>query len=163
MKQLLILFFIAVSFSLNSVANTLPSVSILCDTASPKKQLVKVTNWGSRAIYLLSSSYFDETKDEIIAQLGVEKFEDMQNKCSSSGWPAAMYDSEGEAEAVEAKMNKLTMYQIGVYQHKYNGNIFDKYSIIEVPYSDNAEWDINAKWEGSIYFLINVADVTVIQ
>ncbi|MGG9972193.1 hypothetical protein ACQ33O_10400 [Ferruginibacter sp. SUN002] len=161
MKKLIILSFIFLSAT--QIAKADVSVVVSVDTTDKQKVLVKVKSWGSRAIYLLGSNYFTETRDEIIEQIGLSKFEDVQSKCSSSGWPSAMYDGEGDEAVVDAKMNKLRMYQIAVYQHKYNGNVFEKTSILEVPYSENTEWDANVKWEGSIYFLINEKDVEAIK
>lgn len=164
MKQGLIAIctFLFVALSANATNSSNFSV-VQTDTAVKEKVLVKVTSWGSRAIYLLGNDYFKETKDEIIAQLGDAKFEDMQKKCSSAGWPSALYDSEGEEAAVDTKMNKLTMYKIASYQHKFNGNVFDRYAIIEVPYADNVNWDANVVWEGSVYFLIKETDVEVVK
>ncbi len=55
------------------------------------------------------------------------------------------------------------MYRIAVYQHKYNGNTFDRYAILEIPYAENADWDATVKWEGNIYFLLNEKDVKLFE
>lgn len=136
-----------------------PLTVIVTVDSTPLHAPVKVISWGSRAIYLLGDSYFNETKDDIIAQIGQTKFDDMKNKCSSAGWPSAMYNDNDADSIVDAKMNQLKMYQIAAYQHKYNGNVFDRYVILEVPYAENAEWDPTVTWEGSIYFIIKEADV----
>lgn len=164
MKQILLAVCTFLSVALTANAHNSSKFYVAqADTTGEEKALVKVTSWGSRAIYLLGNDYFKETKDEIIKQLGQAKFEDMQKKCSSAGWPSAMNDVDGEEAAVDTKMNKLTMYKIASYQHKFNGNVFDRYAIIEVPYTDNVNWDTNVVWEGSVYFLIKETDVEAVK
>ena len=147
--------------SVHATAANAPAIIVTVD--STPHTPVKVISWGSRAIYLLGDSYFNETKDDIIAQIGQAKFDDMKNKCSSAGWPSAMYNDNDVDSIVDAKMNQLKMYQIAAYQHKYNGNVFDRYVILEVPYAENADWDTTVTWEGSIYFIIKESDVQVVQ
>ena len=138
--------------------SNLPAFKIYKQPCTPSKKQT-----GNRDIYLLGDSYFNETKDDIIAQIGQAKFDDMKNKCSSTGWPSAMYNDIDADSIVDAKMNQLKMYPIAAYQHKYNGNVFDRYVILEVPYAENADWDATVTWEGSIYFIIKESDVEQVK
>ncbi|UEG49376.1 hypothetical protein LK994_12110 [Ferruginibacter lapsinanis] len=161
MKQLIVTVIAFLLFATTVEANTLATSALFTDTSGIEKKQVKVTNWGSRAIYIMGG-YFKETKDEIVSQTGEALFEEIENKCSSAAWPAALNDMDSEDSIVTAKMNRLKLYRIATYQHKFNGNVFDKYVILEVPYVGNEDWDANVKWEGSVYFIIKEKDIEVI-
>jgi uncharacterized protein YceK len=127
-----------------------------------KGNLVRVKNWGSRALMILSDNYFSATKDSIIFQIGQQEFDELKSRCSASGWPGGLYVSglsEKDDAAFDLKLNNLKMYQIASYTHIYNGMTFDRYVILRVPYEENASWDSNVKWVGNVYFLLKEADV----
>ncbi|MEO6613469.1 MAG: hypothetical protein ABIT05_15845 [Chitinophagaceae bacterium] len=131
-----------------------------------KGQLVKVTDWGSRSIYILSGNFFLETKDSIVAQVGEQEFDEMKGKCSSGDWPKGLYKSdlsEEEDKAFDVLLNKLKMYRIAVYTHIYNGITFERYVILRVPYEENKNWDNSVQWEGNVYFLLKEKDVEFLK
>lgn len=163
MKYALLLSSLLMAFSFTAKSVSTPEFMLPADTAKYERKKVSIIHWGSRAIYLSPAVYFKETKQEIISIIGEDKFTDMQFKCSASGWPDVMSESTSDKPELKTKMNKLNMYQIAVYQHKYNGKTFDRYAILEVPYAENAAWDADVKWEGSIYFLLKETDVKVME
>ncbi|HEX4875073.1 MAG TPA: hypothetical protein VFV31_00280 [Chitinophagaceae bacterium] len=131
-----------------------------------KGQLVKVKDWGSRALMILSDNYFSATRDSIIYQVGQEEFDELKNRCAANGWPEGLYVSgvsDEEDKAFDAKLNRLKMYRIAAYTHIYNGKTFDRYAILRVPYEENKDWDLSVKWTGNLYFLLKEADVETIQ
>lgn len=131
-----------------------------------KGQLVKVKEWGSRALMILSDNYFSATRDSIIYQVGEEEFEQIKNRCAANSWPEGLYVSgvsEEEDKAFDKKLNGLKMYGIATYTHIYNGKIFDRYIIIRVPYLENSNWDPAVKWSGDVYFLLKEADVDMLK
>jgi hypothetical protein len=134
----------------------------LANDTTVKGKLVKVNQWNSRGIFLFDT-YFAETKDDIIKQTGEAEFEQIKSHCGASAWPPEMNDMESPDSVADAKMNKLKMYQVASFQHKYNGNVFDREVILRVPYEENKDWDANAKWEGNIYFILKESDVEVIK
>jgi hypothetical protein len=151
------------AFSFTTSKNVNTQKISTTDTVTYKRERVSVTNWGSRALYLSPVAYFKETKNDLISKLGNDKFEDLQFKCSASGWPAIFSKSMLDQSELLKKMNELKMYRIAVYQHKYNGNTFDRYAVLEIPYAENADWDATVKWEGNIYFLLNEKDVKLFE
>ncbi len=163
MKHLLLFVTVLTAFSFTVKKTQVTDNLLLTDTGKYERKKVSIINWGSRAIYLSPAVYFKETKNDIISKIGEDKFNDVQFKCSASGWPDVMSESSLDNPELKTKMNKLKMYRIAVYQHIYNGNIFDKYAILEVPYAENADWDAAIKWEGSIYFLLKETDVKLID
>ena len=163
MKPFLLFAAVFMILSFTTKTAQVPDNLLLRDTGNYERKKVNIVNWGSRAIYLSPAVYFKETKQEIIRKIGEEKFNDLQFKCSASGWPDVMSESTSDKPELKTKMNKLHMYRIAVYQHIYNGNLFDKYAILEVPYTENADWHPTVKWEGSIYFLIKETDVKVMD
>lgn len=163
MKLLLLFVSILMAFSFTTIKTVSTQKFITTDTLKYKRERVSVTNWGSRALYLSPTVYFKETKNDLISKIGNDKFEDLQFKCSASGWPAIFSESGLDKTELIRKMNELKMYRIAVYQHKYNGNTFDRYAILEIPYAENADWDATVKWEGNIYFLLNEKDVKLFE
>ncbi len=163
MKHLLVFATVLIAFSFTTKKAQVIDNLLLTDTGKYERKKVSIINWGSRAIYLSPAVYFKETKNDIVSKIGEDKFNDMQFKCSASGWPDVMSESTLDKPELKTKMNKLNMYRIAVYQHIYNGNIFDKYAILEVPYAENADWDADVKWEGSIYFLLKETDIKLID
>ena len=163
MKHLLLFVTVLTAFSFTVKKTQVTDNLLLTDTGKYERKKVSIINWGSRAIYLSPAVYFKETKNDIISKIGEDKFNDVQFKCSASGWPDVMSESSLDNPELKTKMNKLKMYRIAVYQHIYNGNIFDKYAILEVPYAENADWDAAIKWERSIYFLLKETDVKLID
>ena len=127
-----------------------------------KGEPVTVTNWGSLALYLLTNTYFSETKDSIIAQIGPEEFGKMERSCSIAGWPEGFYSSDDD-KGQDEKMNRLKMYKIAAYTHIFNGTVFDRYVIVRVPYSENKEWNKTVSWEGNLYFMLKEKDVRLLN
>ncbi len=162
MKRIYILAISFLFFTASTYASNLSTITIATDTIGKNDSLVIVKRWSSRGI-IYFSNYFKETKDEIIQQIGEAEFEKVQQLCSSSSWPVQMNDTQTDEKLVEEKMNKLKMYKIAVYQHKYNGNLFEREVILKVPFSENEYWDENAQWEGSVYFILNEADIEVVK
>lgn len=131
-----------------------------------KGEPVIVRDWGSRALIILSDSYFDATKDSIISKIGQEEFEEMQKRCSTSGWPDGFYKSglsDDEDKAYDEKLGRLKMYRIASYTHIYNGKVFDRYAILRVPFEENKSLDPAIVWKGNIYFLLHEKDVELID
>jgi hypothetical protein len=131
-----------------------------------KGKLVRVKDWGSRALMILSDNYFAATQDSIIFQVGQQEFDELKSRCSSSGWPKGLYVSglsEEEDHAFDQKLNGLKMYQIASYTHIYNGKTFDRHVILRVPYEENKNWDAGVKWAGNVYFLLKETDVEIVQ
>ncbi len=131
-----------------------------------KGQLVKVTDWGSRSIYILSGNFFLETKDSIVAQVGEEEFNEIRDKCSSGDWPKGLYKpdlSDEEDKAFDDRLNKLKMYRIATFTHIYNGITFERHVILRVPYEENKNWDKSVQWEGNVYFLLKEIDVEILK
>lgn len=131
-----------------------------------KGELVTVTDWGSRSLYILSDKYFSATRDSIVSQIGEAEFEEMKNKCSVSGWPEGFYKAnlnEEEDKAFDVELNKLKMYMIAAYTHIYNGNTFDRYVILRVPFEENVNWSPPMKWDVNVYFLLKEKDVKLIR
>jgi hypothetical protein len=133
--------------------------------ASPsmaKGQLVKVSDWNSRGIFILES-FFEETKDDLVAQIGIEEFEVLKMKCSSSAWPSEMdagFELTEEQEAAFYEhLNTLEMYRIATYVHKFKGRVFEKTAVLRVPYEGNESWSEGVVWEGNVYFILNDAAV----
>ena len=127
-----------------------------------KGQLVKVTDWGSRSIYILGGNFFLETKDSIVAQVGEQEFDEMTKKCSSGDWPKGLYKpdlGDEEDKAFDTSLNKLKMYRIATYTHIYNGITFERHVILRVPYEENKNWDKTVEWEENVYFLLKEKDV----
>jgi len=130
-----------------------------------KGNLVKVKDWGSRALMLLSDNYFSATQDSVIFQVGQQEFDELKSRCSANGWPRGLYVSgltEEEDATFDQKLNGLKMYQIASYTHIYNGKTFDRYVILRVPYEENKNWDTEVKWTGNIYFLLKEKDVEIL-
>lgn len=156
MKRIIYLVVLIFLFT-NSYSQSSPVIS------SP---LVKVNEWGSRAYYLLDG-YFKETKSDIIKLVGEEEFNKIKKNCGSGAWPSEFRPSDGISDADEKtfyeKLNKLKMFKIATYQHKYNGNIFDKYVILKIPYHENEFWNSNVKWDEDVYFIIKETDVEEIS
>jgi hypothetical protein len=50
------------------------------------KPLVKVNQWGNRALYILDG-FFNETKDDIINQVGEEEYNKIKTNSQSSSLP----------------------------------------------------------------------------
>lgn len=126
-----------------------------------KGRSAEVLKWGSLSI-IIGSSFFDATQDSIISKIGISEFEEMKEKCSTAGWPEGFYQfglDEVADSMRELKMGRLKMYGIGSYRHIYNGQLFERYIIIRVPYEENKNWDPEIKWEGNIYFLLKENDV----
>ncbi len=131
-----------------------------------KGNLVKVKDWGSRALMILSDNYFAATQDSIIFQVGQLEFDELKSRCSASGWPKGLYVSgvpDEEDAAFDKKLNSLKMYQIAAYTHVYNGKTFDRYVILRVPYEENKSWDPEVKWVGNVYFILKEADVEIMK
>ncbi len=131
-----------------------------------KGNLVKVKNWGSRALMILSDNYFAATQDSIIFQVGQQEFDELKSRCSASGWPKGLYVSglsDEEDAAFDQKLNGLKMYQIAAYTHIYNGKKFDRHVILRVPYEENENWNQEVKWMGNVYFLLKEADVEMLK
>jgi hypothetical protein len=130
------------------------------------KPLVKVNQWGNRALYILDG-FFNETKDDIINQVGEEEYNKIKTNSQSSSWPKEFNTEYGQSDDDEKKfyekLNKLKMYKIATYQHKYNGNVFEKYVILKIPYHTNEFWDSNVKWDKDVYFILNESDVEEIS
>jgi hypothetical protein len=75
-----------------------------------KGQLMKVTDWGSRSIYIVGNNFFLETKDSIVGQIGEQEFAEMKKSCSNGDWPAGLYKpglSDVEGKAFDEALNKL--------------------------------------------------------
>jgi hypothetical protein len=151
------------AFSFTTIKTVNTQKIITSDTVKYKRERVSITNWGSRALYLSPTAYFKETKNDLISIIGNDKFEDLQFKCSASGWPEIFSKSILDNPEELKKMNELKMYRIAVYQHKYNGKTFERCAILEIPYAENADWDATVKWEGNIYFLLNEKDVKLFE
>jgi len=131
-----------------------------------KGNLVKVKDWGSRALMILSDNYFAATQDSIIFQVGQQEFDELKPRCSASGWPKGLYVSglsEEEDAAFDNRLNGLKMYQIASYTHVYNGKTFDRHVILRVPYEENKNWDQEVKWVGNVYFLLKETDVELLK
>lgn len=131
-----------------------------------KGKLVRVKNWGSRALMILSDNYFAATQDSIIFQVGQQEFDELKSRCSASGWPKGLYVSglsDEDDHAFDQKLNGLKMYQIASYTHIYNGKTFDRHVILRVPYEENKNWDTGVKWAGNVYFLLKETDVEIVQ
>jgi len=127
-----------------------------------KGNLVTVTGWGSRSLYIISDAFFTATKDSIVAQIGEKEFGEMQYKCSVSGWPAGFYRADltdEEDKAFEQRLNQLKMFRIAAYTHVFNGKTFERYVILRIPYEENRAWDPEISWDGNIYFLLKEKDV----
>lgn len=141
-------------------------IMVFANSYSQNKPLVKVNNWGSRAYYLLDG-YFKETKSDIIKLVGEEEFDKIKKNCGSGAWPSEFKTGDGMSDNDEKvfyeKLNKLKMFKIATYQHKYNGLIFDRYVILKIPYHENEFWNSNVKWDEDVYFIINEADVEEIS
>jgi hypothetical protein len=163
MKLLLLFVSIVMAFSFTTRKTVYIQKINTTDTVKYKRERVSVTDWGSRALYLSPTLYFKETKDDLISKIGNDKFEDLQFKCSASGWPAIFSNSVSNTPEGIKKMNELKMYRIAVYQHKFNGNTFERSAVLEIPYAENADWDATVKWEGNIYFLLNEKDVKLFE
>jgi hypothetical protein len=116
---------------------------------------VQVQEWGSLSMIVMGN-YFKETKADIVKQIGQAEFDEMIKHCDSGGWPAQMDGAENER-------NKLKMYQIAAYTHKYNGNTFEPTVILRVPFDENKDWMPDVKWEGNIYFILNAAAVKPVK
>lgn len=131
-----------------------------------KGNLVKVKDWGSRALMILSDNYFAATQDSIIFQVGQQEFDELKSRCSASGWPKGLYVSgvsDEEAAAFYKKLNGLKMYQIAAYTHVYNGMTFDRQVILRIPYEENKGWDPEVKWVGNVYFILKESDVEMLK
>jgi hypothetical protein len=116
---------------------------------------VRVQEWGSLSMMMMGS-FFKETKSDIVQQIGQKEYEEMIKHCDSGGWPEQIAGAETERE-------KLKMYQIAVYTHKYNGKTFEPKVILRVPYDENKDWNPGVKWEGNIYFILNAAAVSSLK
>jgi hypothetical protein len=122
-----------------------------------KGELVKVKEWGGLSLYIMET-FFNETKADIIAQIGEEEFNIMKGKCTEKGWPEGFYNSDNEEER-----NTLKLYRIAAYTHKFNGKTFRQYAILRIPYDENKGWKPHVKWEGNLYFLVPNEAVTTAQ
>ena len=132
---------------------------------TPKPDKVDVIDWGSLSIWI-GNDFFNATKDSIVAQIGEEEFEWMKNHCTSRNWPKGMYNSsldEEEDKKHMEKLNRLNKYKIATYQHIYNGQVFERYAILRIPYEDNRDWDPAMKWERAVYFLLSESDTREID
>jgi len=116
---------------------------------------VQVQEWGSLSMMILGN-YFKETKSEIIKQIGQSEYDEMIKHCDSEGWPEQIAGAENERD-------KLKMYQIASYTHKYNGKTFEPTVILRVPFAENKDWMPGVKWEGNIYFILNAVAVKPIK
>lgn len=117
----------------------------------------KVTNWGMRGL-MFTETFYNETKDSIIAQIGIDEFEKVKVYCSVLKWPSSMQPKFGRMNAEEQKtmgdrLDKLHMYKIAAYQHYYDGKKMERFSILRVPYEENKNWDSTAKWD-TVYFVV---------
>lgn len=157
MKNKLIL----LGFILTMAAGNMKAQTMDTNKAVP----VKVKNWGSLAVYI-TETFFAETKEDIIKQIGEDEFNWMKTHCSESGWPTnfSPIGLEEEAQAkFEKHRNELKLLRVASYQHKYNGNVFDRYVVLRVPYEQNRSWDDKLSWERSFYFIIKEEDVEEIK
>lgn len=116
---------------------------------------VRVQEWGSLSMMIMGN-YFKETKTEIVQQIGQKEFEEMIKHCDSGGWPEQIAGAEELRE-------KLHMYLIATYTHKYNGKTFASTAILRVPYEENKDWMPGVKWEGNIYFILNADAVSSLK
>lgn len=131
-----------------------------------KGTLANVIDWGSRSLIMLSDAFFDETEDSIIVQIGQQEFNEMKNKCSTSGWPEGFYKSglsHEEENIFHATLNKLKMYKIATFTHMYNGVAFSPHVILRIPFDENKFWNLSIKWENNIYFLMEEKDVRAVR
>ena len=121
-----------------------------------KGHLSQVTEWGSLSLWI-GKDFFAATKDSVISQIGEDEFNEMMYRCSTAGWPAGFYKSgmsDAEDKTFEEKLGTLRMYKIASFRHIYNGVVYDRYSILRIPFDENENWDPAFKWNGNIYFLI---------
>ncbi len=126
---------------------------------------IKVKNWSSMAVYI-TETFFAETKDDIIKQLGEDEFNWMKTHCSEYGWPVNFSPTGLDEEAqikFEKHRNELKLFKVASYHHKYNGNVFDRYAVLQVPYDQNRSWDDKLHWERSFYFIIKEEDTEEIK
>lgn len=141
------------------------TVSMKAQTTGNKAAPAKVKSWGSLAVYI-TETFFAETEEDIIKQIGEDEFNWMKTHCSESGWPVNFspigLDEEAQAK-FEKHRNELKLFRIASYQHKYNGNLFDRYVVLRVPYEDNKSWDDKLNWERSFYFIIKEEDIEEIK
>ncbi len=151
-----IVLLVALFFSVSNIEAQSPKYPV-------KGTPVDVVRWGSLSVIIMKG-FFNETKDSIIESIGKAEFDEMQFKCSSSGWPVTFYKfgmGDEEDTAFEKKLMTLKKYRIAGFQHVYNGIPYERYTIVRVPYDENKDWDPSLQWEGNIYFLLNESDVIV--
>lgn len=90
------------------------TVSMKAQTTINKAVPVKVKNWGSLAVYI-TETFFAETKEEIIKQIGEDEFNWMKTHCSESGWPTNFspigLDEEAQAK-FEKHRNELKLFKV---------------------------------------------------
>jgi hypothetical protein len=140
--------------------------------------LVHVLDWGERILFM-GADPFDETKDEIISQIGKSEFAEFEKFCTISAWPRAMkFLKKGYKDSTEkrlntkkdsiekaqqiAKLNTLKMYKIATYKHIYGGKNWGNLVILKVPYNENASWDTTSKWN-TVYFILKESAVKEIK
>lgn len=151
---------------LNVLSFLVISVLVLAQSSEKKESLaipVRITNWGDRG-RLIAENFFTETKDSIISQIGSEEFEKVKKYSSVFSWPKSLqgkiwYKSDSlMKKEFHRKLDKLKVYQIANYCHYWEGSKDSRFSIIRVPYSDNMDWDKEAKWD-TVYFIVQERSV----
>lgn len=130
-------------------------IAALSCYAQQAPQPVRVKDWGQRIMMFIPDYWQDAKADEIIKQIGPAEFEKFKEFSDVNKIPGQMVLFNGRSMkdpvALYEKMNGLKLYRIAVYRHAPDGDI--PMAILKVPYSENAHWDPDAKWN-VIYFVV---------
>ena len=131
--------------------------------SSQKETLVSIMDFDKVALFI----GFDETKDEIIKQIGLMEFDSVKKYSAVNSWPEEfapkMRQTKEEKEQFLKRINELKLFEIASYIHKYKGEEFGSFAIIRIPYKENENWNSEVKWEGCRYFILPEKYIQVIE
>jgi hypothetical protein len=128
---------------------------------SNEPQQVRVSDFG-RLIMLFPDNYWENKKNQIIKQIGIDEFQKVKTYSARENIPCQMQlfceDKDGSGkknlDSLKKKQEKLIVYKIATFRHiDKNGINRGEYCILRVPYNENKTWDNTALWD-TVYFVI---------
>ena len=119
-------------------------------TKVKREEWVQVINWSSLSLSA-GAKYYDEIEPEILPLLGKDKWIEFKKNSQRRDWPEDFNQDESKHPVKEAQLNHLKMYKVATFRYKGGKSI----AVLEIPYSENKDWNPNIKWEGSFYFMLD--------
>jgi hypothetical protein len=151
-------------FAISLLFFCLPSLSQTPEKKYDPSIRIRVTDWRQVA-FMLTPNYWNDMKaNEIRSQIGNEEFEKMKVYSDYLNIPCQFLiycerrdgSAKKEINVLGEKLSKLNAYRIAIFHHTNSKNKTFELAILRVPYSQNKDWDPEAKWD-TVYFIIDNA------